>query len=60
MDLWRIFVMATLRVNLNWDYDRLQHMVNEHKTIRKMLGHGFFDDDCEYSLQTLKDQSRDC
>ena len=55
MDLWRVFVLATLRVNLNWDYDRLQHMVNEHRTIRQMLGHGSFDDDYEYSLQTLKD-----
>lgn len=55
MHLWRVFVFATLRVNLNWDYDRLQHMANEHRTIRKILGHGHFDDDVEYSLQTLKD-----
>ncbi len=55
MDLWSVFVLATLRVNLNWDYDRLEHMVNEHRTIRKMIGHGGFDDEYEYSLQTLKD-----
>ena len=55
MDLWNIFVLATLRVNLNWDYDRLQEMANEHQTIRKMLGHGAFDDNKTYKLQTLKD-----
>lgn len=55
MDLWRIFVLATLRVNLNWDYDRLQHMVNEHRTIRQMLGHSIVDEDYHYPLQTLKD-----
>ena len=55
MELWKIFVMGTLRVNLNWDYDRLHEMANTHKTIRQMLGHGLYDDDKQYSLQTLKD-----
>jgi len=52
---WKIFVMGTLRLNLNCDYDRLQELVNHHNTIRQMLGHGFTDDDKLYSLQTLKD-----
>jgi hypothetical protein len=55
MDLWKVFVMGTLRVNLNWDYDRLEEMVNSHKKIREMLGHGTFNDEYEYSLQCLKD-----
>ena len=55
MDLWKVFVLATLRVNLNWDYDRLQEMANEHQTIRKMLGDGVLDDNKTYKLQTLKD-----
>ena len=55
MDLWRTFVLGTLRVNLNWDYDRLHEMANNHKTIRQMLGHGKPDDEYTYKLQTLKD-----
>lgn len=55
MMLWKIFVMGTLRLNLNCDYDRLQELVNHHRTIRQMLGHGFSDDDKTYRLQTLKD-----
>lgn len=55
MDLWKILVMGTLRLNLNWDYDRLLEMVDNHKTVREMLGHGFFDADKTYHLQTLKD-----
>lgn len=55
MDLWTILVLGVLRVNLNWDYDRLQEMANNHNAIRKMLGHGSFSDDYEYKLQTLKD-----
>nr|MBF0222053.1 ISNCY family transposase [Desulfobulbaceae bacterium] len=55
MDLWKILVLGVLRLNLNWDYDRLHEMANNHKTIRKMLGHGVVDADYEYKLQTLKD-----
>lgn len=55
MDLWKAFVLATLRVNLNWDYDRLLEMANEHGTIRQMLGHGLRDDGDRYKLQTIKD-----
>ena len=55
MDLWSIFVMGVLRVNLNWDYDRLQEMVNNHRAIRHLLGHGVVDDGQRYELQNLKD-----
>jgi len=55
MALWQILVMGVLRLNLNWDYDRLGEMVNEHRTIRQMLGHGLIDDGVRYSVQTLKD-----
>lgn len=55
MDLWKILVMGTVRLNCNWDYDKLQDIVNNHKTIRQMLGHGLMDDDDTYALQTLKD-----
>ncbi len=55
LDLWRIFVMGVLRVNLNWDYDRLQEMMNNHTTIRQILGHGQVDDGEHYGLQRLKD-----
>lgn len=55
MVLWRLLVMGVLRLNLDWDYDRLGEMVNQHRTIRQMLGHGVVDDGVEYHVQTLKD-----
>jgi len=55
MQLWKILVLGVLRLNLDSDYDRIQELANNHKTIRQMLGHGLFDDDLEYKLQTLKD-----
>lgn len=54
MDLWKILVMGTIRLNCNWDYDKLQDIVNNHKTMRQMLGHEIIDDKI-YPLQTLKD-----
>ena len=55
MDLWVLLVLGVLRVGLNCDYDRLHELANEHKTIRSMLGHSDWQEDNQYSLQTLKD-----
>ena len=55
MHLWKILVLGVLRLNLNHDYDRIHDLANNHKTIRQMLGHGLFDDELEYTLQTVKD-----
>ena len=54
MDLWKIFVLATLRLECNWDFDKLLEMANEHNSIRLMLLHAK-GDEYKYSLQTLKD-----
>ena len=32
MDLWKILVAGTIRINCNWDYDRLREIVNNHTT----------------------------
>lgn len=55
MDLWKILVLGTIRLNCNYDYDRLQDTANNHMTLRQMLGHGLMDMDFTYPLQTLKD-----
>lgn len=55
MDLWNILVLGTLRLNCNWDYDKLQEIANNHKTIREFLGHTIYEFDQRYGLQTLKD-----
>ena len=55
MDIWSIFMLGTLRLNLNCDYDRVMELANEHNTLRQMLGHSLFDDNKRYGLQTIKD-----
>lgn len=58
MSLWNIFVLGTLRLNCNWDYDKLQEIANNHNTLRQMLGHGILDIDKRYPRQTLCDNIR--
>ncbi len=55
MELWKILVLGVIRLDLNIEYDRLDEMVRNHKTIRQMLGHADFFDTTNYKLQTLKD-----
>lgn len=55
MELWKILVLGILRLDLNWDYDRLQDEANNHAKIRQMLGHPAWSDEHYYELQTLKD-----
>ena len=40
MDIWRILVLAVLKQGLGCDFDRLQELANQHRTVREMLGHG--------------------
>lgn len=55
MELWKILVMGTLRLNCNWDYDKLKEIVDNHKTVRMMLGHPDFADEYRYNMQTIED-----
>jgi len=56
MNLWKILVLGTLRLNCNWDYDKILEMANNHSKLREMLGHSMIDfDDCQYALQTIRD-----
>ncbi len=56
MEQWKILVLGVLRLGLNADYDRIQELANEHKTIRHMLGHSdWMEEEKHYELQTIKD-----
>lgn len=58
MELWRILVLGTIRLNCNWDYDKLKDIADNHKTIRLMMGIGIYEDDITFHLQTIKDNVR--
>jgi len=55
MDLWKILVLGTLRLNCNWDYDKVHEMANNHHQLRQMLGHSETDFNSLYALQTIRD-----
>jgi hypothetical protein len=55
MDLWKILILGTVRLNCNWDYDKVHDMANNHDKIRRMLGHREKDFDSRYALQTIRD-----
>jgi hypothetical protein len=55
MLMWKILVLGTLRLNCNWDYDKLKEIADHHDTLRMMLGHGVDEKDYRYPLQTIKD-----
>ena len=54
MAMWNILVMGVVKQGLGCNFDRLHELVNEHKTLRKFLGH-VSDDDYRYHYQTLVD-----
>lgn len=58
MTQWQILVLGVLRLGLNADYDRIQELANEHRTLRQMLGHSGWADEKYYNLQTIKDNLR--
>jgi len=55
MEQWKILVLGVLRLGLDADYDRIQELANQHKTIRQMLGHSDWLDEQAYELQTIRD-----
>lgn len=55
MLMWKILVLGTLRLNCNWDYDKVKEIADHHDTLRVMLGHGADEKDYRYPLQTIKD-----
>ena len=58
MEQWKILVLGVVRLGLNADYDRLQELANQHRTLRQMLGHSDWLETSRYQLQTLKDNLR--
>ena len=55
MELWKILVLGVIRLNCNWDFDKVHDIANNHKLIREFMGHTIFEFDQRYGLQTIKD-----
>jgi transposase, IS5 family len=40
LDYWQIIVLAAVRLGCNLDYDKLQNLAEEHRTLRRIMGVG--------------------
>jgi IS5 family transposase len=45
LDYWQIVVLAGVRLGCNLDYDKLQNLAEEHRTLRRIMGIGDWQDD---------------
>ncbi len=55
MNLWTILVLGLLRLNCNWNFDKLTEIADNHITLRLMSGHSLSGKLFRYALQTVKD-----
>jgi transposase, IS5 family len=55
MDYWSILVLAAVRLGCNLDYDRLQNLAEEHRSLRLIMGVGGWDDDISFDWRCLRD-----
>lgn len=56
MSLWEILVLGVVRLTLDINYDRLEHIANYDSLVRAMLGVSTFGGKIKrYPLQTIKD-----
>jgi hypothetical protein len=39
MDIWKIPALGVVKLICKWDFDKLRDIVNNHFTIRSILGH---------------------
>ncbi len=55
IEMWRILVLGVIKQGLGCGFDRIHELANEHKTLRRFLGHANVWDEHRYKHQTLED-----
>lgn len=55
LSYWQILVLAAVRLGCNFDYDRLQNLAEEHRTLRMLMGIGDWDDDTNFGWRRIHD-----
>lgn len=55
MDLWQVLVLGVVRLALDCDYDRMEHIANYDGLVRQMLGVPVYDDEFKFHHRTISD-----
>jgi transposase, IS5 family len=55
LDYWSITVLAAVRLGCNLDYDKLQNLAEEHRTLRMMMGIGDWEEKVDFDWRRIRD-----
>jgi IS5 family transposase len=55
LDYWSILVLAAVRLGCDLNYDRLQDLAEEHRSLRLIMGVGGWDDNISFDWRCLRD-----
>jgi hypothetical protein len=52
---WQVLVLAAVRLGCNLDYDKLQDLSEQHRTLRMMMGIGDWNDRTDFGWRRIRD-----
>jgi hypothetical protein len=55
LSYWTIMVLAAVRLGCNFDYDKLQDLAEQHRTLRLIMGIGDWDDHTDFDWRRIRD-----
>lgn len=55
MDDWHVVVLAAVRLGCNFDYDKLQDQVENHRALRGIMGIGDWEDTDGFTYRRIRD-----
>ena len=55
LDLWQILVLAAVRLGCGLNYDKLQDLAEQHRTLRHVMGVGDWDEDANFNWRRIRD-----
>ena len=55
LDDWQVVVLAAVRLGCNYDYDKLQDMVSNHRALREIMGIGDWQDPSSMTYRRIRD-----
>jgi transposase, IS5 family len=55
LSYWAILVLGAVRLGCNFDYDKLQDLAEQHRTLRLMMGIGDWDEEVNFDWRRIRD-----
>jgi IS5 family transposase len=55
MDYWTILVLAAVRLGCNYDYDKLQDLAEQHRSLRHVMAIGDWEEKVDFDWRRIRD-----